>query len=296
LFYFCRHSEPLATIRFALVALKIQRFSKASAMKEKKNETHAAPSRAHAQSQPARPGGQPPGSHAISLEDLTLGFLLRKLGKGLLKVWVALKYRFHHLTAGTFLHFKISWYKVAIAAVAFFILAKKDVQLSINMKAPFAGFGNESGPAERMGLAQAVAMKPPTKSSAALDEASTQAYIQRFEKVAQAEMQKFGIPASIKMAQGLLESQAGDHPDARRHNNHFGTLTAKRTFNNAWENWRAHSHALQQEQPELFRLGMDYEQWAHALGRTPYYYQDEQYAAKLLELIKKYQLYRLDER
>lgn len=264
-------------------------------MKDKRHEPFTMPGRQAQQSKPSRPGGQISGGGTIRLEDITLGFLLQKLAKGLYKVWVALKYRFHHLTAGAFLNLKISWYKVALAALAFFILTKKDIQLSVNMKAPLAGFASNTGEAEQMGLAQAVAIKQPAKGAAReLDDVLARDYIRRFEKVAQSEMQKFGIPASIKMAQGLLESQAGEHPDAARHNNHFGALTAGSQFNNAWENWRAHSHLLQQELPDLFKLDNNYEQWAKALGRSAYY-PDSHYAAQLTALIKKYQLHKLDQ-
>jgi flagellum-specific peptidoglycan hydrolase FlgJ len=47
-------------------------------------------------------------------------------------------------------------------------------------------------------------------------------YIRRFAHVARAEMDQYGIPASITLAQGLLESQAGNSPLAKEANNHFG--------------------------------------------------------------------------
>ena len=47
-------------------------------------------------------------------------------------------------------------------------------------------------------------------------------YVKRFAKVAQGEMHKYGIPASITLAQGLLESNAGKSPLANKYNNHFG--------------------------------------------------------------------------
>ncbi len=49
-----------------------------------------------------------------------------------------------------------------------------------------------------------------------------QKYIDRFLKVAKAESEKFGIPVSITLAQGILESNSGRSQLARKHNNHFG--------------------------------------------------------------------------
>jgi len=56
-----------------------------------------------------------------------------------------------------------------------------------------------------------------------------EAYIERFAKVAQVEMDKFGIPASIKLAQGLLESNAGKSRLAAEHFNHFGLKCFSKT-------------------------------------------------------------------
>ncbi len=47
-------------------------------------------------------------------------------------------------------------------------------------------------------------------------------YIDKFKDIAIVEMERSGIPASIKLAQGILESNAGRSDLARRANNHFG--------------------------------------------------------------------------
>lgn len=227
-----------------------------------------------------------------NLTDITLQDILRHLGAGLIKLWVALKYQFHRLTGGAFLNIRLPWYKLALAALAFFILAKKDVQFSINMKAPLSGFAsNEEGP-EQMSLVQPVALKRP--ASTALDAAQVQSYIERFGKVACIEMQKFGIPASIIMAQAILESKAGKSPEAERNNNHFGAPMSGSSYENAWENWRAHSLLLREQYPELFRTSNNSNSWAQALQQAGYS-KDKDYARQLLGLIEKYQLYKLDE-
>ncbi|MEL6925732.1 MAG: glucosaminidase domain-containing protein, partial [Bacteroidota bacterium] len=139
-----------------------------------------------------------------------------------------------------------------------------------------------------------------------------EAYIRRFAKVAQQEMKKFGIPASIKLAQGLLESNAGKSPLATKNNNHFGIKCFSRkcqkghcsnfdddshkdffrVYQNSWESYRAHSRFLTKgaRYQSLFRLSPnDHRAWATGLQRAGYA-TDPQYATKLLELIERYDL------
>jgi flagellum-specific peptidoglycan hydrolase FlgJ len=51
---------------------------------------------------------------------------------------------------------------------------------------------------------------------------NTEQYIKRFKSVAVQEMKRYGIPASITLAQGILESASGNSELSRLHNNHFG--------------------------------------------------------------------------
>lgn len=141
------------------------------------------------------------------------------------------------------------------------------------------------------------------------------AYIQRFSKIAQTEMNKFGIPASIKLAQGLLESNAGESPLSRKNNNHFGMkcFSSKckkghcsnfsddshkdffRVYQNAWESYRAHSKMLQKKRYKgLFQLDKkDYKAWARGL-KAAGYATDKRYAEKIIHLIEDLELYRYD--
>ena len=140
-------------------------------------------------------------------------------------------------------------------------------------------------------------------------------YIKRFASVAQAEMKKFGIPASITLAQGLLESQAGVSSLATKHNNHFGIKCFSkkcqkghcsnfsddhhkdffRIYPNAWESYRAHSLFLQKDRyKHLLKIpSSDYRQWAHGLKKAGYA-TDKKYAEKLIQLIERLELYQYD--
>ena len=236
------------------------------------------------------------GGNNSFLADITLWEILHRLWLGLNKLLIALKYQFHRLTAGIFSDIRLPWYKIAFIAIVLLIVTKKDIQFTINMKAPLSGFSSDAENSSQMTLAQPIALREAGNEGGLrpIDEQRAHAYIKRFSKVAAAEMEKFGIPASIKMAQGLLESQAGGHPQARQANNHFGAPLAGQHYNSAWENWRAHSLLLQNEYPGLSDAGHSYKKWAKALERSGYT-DDSRYADKLIELIEKFQLYNLDQ-
>ena len=141
-------------------------------------------------------------------------------------------------------------------------------------------------------------------------------YIARFAPVAVAEMNKFGIPASIILAQGLLESNAGASPLARRTQNHFGikcfSKRCKRghcinfaddshkdffvRYPNAWGSYRAHSLFLKNtpRYARLFQLpGSDYQNWARGLAKSGYA-SDKQYGEKLIAIIQNLKLHQYD--
>lgn len=143
---------------------------------------------------------------------------------------------------------------------------------------------------------------------------TAEAYIARFAKTAQTEMHKYGIPASISLAQGLVESRAGNSTLARRNNNHFGMKCfskkcAKghcsnftddshkdffRIYGNAWESWRAHSQMLASGRyAKLRKHGSDYRKWAYGLKALGYA-TDKRYAEKLIGMIERYDLHRFD--
>ncbi len=157
---------------------------------------------------------------------------------------------------------------------------------------------------------------------AAKDPALT--YIKLFEGIAKKEMQRSGIPASIKLAQALLESESGKSILAIEGNNHFGIKCGKewqgktyfkidddadedgntiescfRAFEYAEESYIAHSDFLSDPKKSsrygfLFDLPQaDYKSWASGL-RSAGYASDPIYPDKLIRIIEKYELYKLD--
>lgn len=145
-----------------------------------------------------------------------------------------------------------------------------------------------------------------------------QTYIQRFAPVAIAEMRRTGLPASITLAQGLLESDAGQSAIAKSINNHFGIKCFSRKckkghcknytddshkdffirYDNAWESYRAHTEFLKNSHryQSLFKLGpLAYQKWANGLAAAGYA-SDPQYAMKLIAIIQQLQLDKLDKK
>lgn len=143
-----------------------------------------------------------------------------------------------------------------------------------------------------------------------------QAYIDKYAPVAVAESRKFGIPASITLAQGLLESDAGQSRLARQTNNHFGIKCFSRKcrtghchnftddthkdffvkYGSAWGSFRAHSEFLKNADrySKLFKLASDDAAgWARGLSKAGYA-TDEKYAQKLVALINAFDLTRFD--
>lgn len=143
-------------------------------------------------------------------------------------------------------------------------------------------------------------------------------YVERFAPVAMAEQQKFGIPASITLAQGLLESNAGESKLARNTNNHFGIKCFSNkcrkghcknfsddshkdffvNYQNVWSSYRAHSQFLKNtgRYAKLFKLSdTDYRAWARGLQKAGYA-TDKRYGDKLIAIIQNLGLEQYDRR
>lgn len=140
-----------------------------------------------------------------------------------------------------------------------------------------------------------------------------QNYIDNYAEIAVAEQKAHGIPASITLAQGLLESAAGRSTLATKGNNHFGikchstwsgdTLLRNddapnecfRMYASAQESFADHSQFLLRKRYQpLFDLDVtDYASWAHGLKKCGYA-TDPNYAIRLIAIIERYSLYMFD--
>lgn len=139
-------------------------------------------------------------------------------------------------------------------------------------------------------------------------------YVEKYSDIAVKEMKRTGVPASITLAQGLLESRAGLSPLAADGNNHFGIKCHNdwngkkmyhdddangecfRVYKSAEESFKNHSDFLRgrDRYKDLFELPQDdYKAWAHGL-KAAGYATDPRYAHKLIKLIEDYELYKYD--
>ena len=140
-------------------------------------------------------------------------------------------------------------------------------------------------------------------------------YIERYKDIAMREMQEYKIPASITLAQGLLESGNGKSELSRKSNNHFGIKchkdwTGKRTYHDDDEkgecfrvyddpeqSYRDHSVFLSNGQRYAFLFDLkitDYKGWAKGLKQAGYATLPV-YANVLIRLIEEYNLTQYDE-
>ena len=141
------------------------------------------------------------------------------------------------------------------------------------------------------------------------------AYIEEYNDIAIAEMLNYKIPASITIAQGILESNSGRGRLAVKANNHFGIKCHKswqgkriyhdddarqecfRNYDHPLSSFRDHSLFLfeRKRYAALFDLRLkDYKGWARGLKKAGYA-TDPKYPKKLISLIERYELYRFDE-
>ncbi len=154
---------------------------------------------------------------------------------------------------------------------------------------------------------------------------SREKYIKKYKKIAIQEMERAGVPASIKLAQGILESNAGQSTLARKANNHFGMKCGSqwqgdtyyledddyddsgrlikscfRVYRKENESYIAHSEFLRDPRKryrygDLFRLNpRDYKAWARGL-KAAGYATSPTYAEKLIGIIESYKLYQYDQ-
>ena len=142
----------------------------------------------------------------------------------------------------------------------------------------------------------------------------TLAYIRKYASIAVKEMHEYKIPASITLAQGILESGNGRSVLALKSNNHFGIKchtqwTGARVYHDDDEkgecfrkyqypetSYNDHSLFLTQRKRYAFLFDYpirDYKKWAYGLRKAGYA-TDKKYPVKLLKIISNYKLYEFD--
>lgn len=272
-------------------------------------------------------------NHVVSDPQYSLNFdKLRTFFNQLKNVIIRHLAAFYHLverrtfglmTKGRF----ITFFKLCILAIIMLFLFKKDVALDVKM-ANFAIINEITEKTTRANkrkiktdfvapasLGNAISHDLAPAAPEELQEVSVRSYINSFSQVAVSEMDKFGIPASITMAQAIIESRSGTSILAVKNNNHFGIKCFSKTcpkghcsnftddhhkdffraYSGSWDSWRAHSDFLMKNSyRRLLKYGKDYKLWARGL-RDLGYATDQTYDKKLISVIEKYNLYKLDD-
>ena len=139
-------------------------------------------------------------------------------------------------------------------------------------------------------------------------------YIKQYAPLAVEQMRRHKIPASITLAQGLLESGAGQSKLARKSNNHFGIKCGGgwrgrtvrhdddarnecfRAYRNPMDSYEDHSLFLRRGARYAFLFNLkitDYRGWARGLKKAGYA-TDPSYANRLITIIEDYDLYKYD--
>jgi LysM repeat protein len=143
---------------------------------------------------------------------------------------------------------------------------------------------------------------------------TTEQYIEQYKDIAMLEMKRMGVPASITLAQGLLESESGNSDLVKKSNNHFGIKCKSnwtgegvthdddslgecfRKYPTAEESFRDHSNFLKAGKHYSFLFDLDitdYKGWAYGLKKAGYA-TNPKYPVILINYIEKYNLQRFN--
>ena len=171
----------------------------------------------------------------------------------------------------------------------------------------------ETAPIDLPSVNEVKLIKKLTKKNSRLNK-QTLSYIRKYASIAVKEMHEYKIPASITLAQGILESGKGRSELALKSNNHFGIKchrewTGERVYHDDDEkgecfrkyqypetSYKDHSLFLTQRSRYAFLFDYNirnYKKWAYGLRKAGYA-TDKKYPSKLLKIIKEYKLYEFD--
>ena len=252
----------------------------------------------------------------------TLGMFFSALARHLKRHWLPVKFLFSRLSLSVLkcqTLLKIGF----LVGIGYYAMSERSTSASfISGAQSDIEWGNETNlavAAEKPKTAPKKEKSKPKNDAAPVNVESIKgdrsaAFIQKYSGVARQEMAKYGIPASISLAQGLIESRAGTSKLAVQNNNHFGMKCFSRNcrkghcsnhtddthkdfflkFSDPKLSWRAHSILLASGRyAKLKKYGKDYKRWAYGL-KSVGYATDKTYAEKLIRTIERYDLHQFD--
>lgn len=223
--------------------------------------------------------------------------------------------------AAIFQIFRNHWFKIAIIAIFTTFFLKKEISFQINMR------NKESQPKVKsqsgrytenqsdnqskdafLSLFNLLDLLPSGKNLKETFEETSHdqkvAFVKRFGKVAKDEQNKYGIPASVILAEAMIQSSVGSRELSLKYNNFFALPCGKywkgeqttegvecyRAYASAWESFRDHSTFIINsiEKPN----SKEYKAWIAKI--TDSFGTKDDYAQLLVEVIEQYELYLLD--
>ncbi len=231
------------------------------------------------------------------------------------------------------------WFKVALMTIVLYLFVQKGFRFSINLNSPTESESMEVSPEnyvppiapkkeiftekkketgkildkfEMPSFFSSSNKYNPVVDLERVDDKVKHDYLKRFARVVINERRKYGIPSSIILACGLLQSHAGQRDMAQKGNNHFAlncTLdwegesdsyngTCHKHYENAWTSFRDHSAYLTSGKfAQLTTIeSTDYKTWAKGLEKLGYGNGMENLEKHLVSIIEEYGLQDLDRR
>lgn len=226
------------------------------------------------------------------------------------------------------------WFKTGLVALMLYAVFSKDLSFNISIQSPTQGSEQKvmpestQRPARKETFTENSALTASTnrldflpdwgsadaellQQLARIDDAERRAFIDRFAHVAQAEQEKYGVPASVILAYSMLYSRAGQAMSAQEGNNYFALPctgdwegatqqtangTCVRRYDNAWMSFRDNSLFLTTGTNARLRVlrGQDYRAWASSLEDMPTNENDE-LGEQLVQIIEQLGLARWDD-
>jgi flagellum-specific peptidoglycan hydrolase FlgJ len=256
-----------------------------------------------------------PSPYGTGPETPPTSILLRLIWTRIRRSWISLRFKIDALTKGVFKEHTLI--KVGVlAGIGYWAftggIATTLPQAGLNTPEGTSIFSFSDGKPRQTKYKSKNEAAPVSASELFAEEAK--AYIEKYAPVAREEQAKYGVPASISLAQGLIESRAGTSKLAKSNNNHFGIKCFSRQckkghcsnftddthkdffrkFDNPWGSWREHSVMLSRGRyKSLHKHGNNYRQWAYGL-KSIGYATDRTYAEKLIGVIERYGLNKFD--
>lgn len=222
---------------------------------------------------------------------------------------------------------KKNWFQISLGLIVLYLFFQKNMSFQINLQSPthqeqvvkpkrkiMMTDGSVASGVSKEETLNFDLSKSTTSNGNGLKNISAPLkakYLKRFAKVAIQEQEKFGIPASIILANALLHSKAGTSKLSSQDNNQFLLPCGKywdaektniknqcfRKYETSWMSFRDHSKYLTSGRYEnLKRLSSkDYKNWARGLEELRYS-NTPNLRSELIQIIESYKLYELDQK